>query len=104
MPYQSMPPTYLAVQWNGDNVAECQEFYERWWPQDPPPPEWQTWTPAPAFQHNPDDDTLIVKSHGLVSVGDWLVNGGTWVDDGTWNRAPEVVTDAAFQAKYTPTP
>jgi hypothetical protein len=102
MRYRSAPPTYEALQWTGDNVEECQEFYRSWWPQDPPPPEWMTDPPPPQFQHNPDDDTLIVKYHGVVNVGDWFVNGGTWVPGGVWDRAAEVVTDTVFGQKYTP--
>lgn len=101
MPYRINEPVYQAVQWNGDNVAECEDFFNQWWPEDPPPPPWQDPPPPPPFQYNPDDNTLVIVRYGPVPVGHWMVNGGTWWDDGSWINAPEILSDDMFSQKYT---
>jgi len=100
MSYTETVPTFEAIQWTGDNVEDCQTFFETWWPQDAPPPPWQTWTPPPPFQYDPDSNTLNVKGY-VLNVGDWMVNGGSWGDPNVWVRSPEVVMDSTFQLRYS---
>ena len=100
MPYAARPPAYEAVQWNGQNVAECEAFFLAWFPQPAPPAPPPAWQPPPPFAHDPDANTVTISPGYTLNVGDWMVNGGTWGPSSAWAGAPEVITDVQFEAKY----
>lgn len=102
MAYKASDPTYEAVQWNGENVEECETFFLAWFPQ-PPPPRPDMPPPPPPFQHDPETNMLNVIGY-LVNLGDWLVNGGTWVEGGMWAGSPEVMPNDVFVVKFSATP
>lgn len=98
MSYVARPPLYEAIQWDGTNAAECQAFYEAWFPQPAPPRPGEPVTPN--FQHDAETSTLTLAPGYLVQVSDWMVNGGTRPPDPSWAGSPEVVQDSTFQLKY----
>jgi hypothetical protein len=100
MPYQAVPPTHESIQWDGGNVEDCHAFHLAWFNQPAPPPPPPMSQPDPPFRHDEEMDTLVTRE-GTLAVGDWLVNGGTWVEDGPWAGQPEIMTDADFQVKFT---
>lgn len=100
MSYIANPPSYEAIQWLGNNVEDCQAFHLQWFPQPAPHPDWDPSPVVPPFAYNVEDQTLLLHGGYLVTVGDWMVNGGTWGPHSAWAGVPEVSPDVVFQEKY----
>jgi hypothetical protein len=101
MSYTMRRPTYEAIQWDGENVDDCQAFHLQWFSQPPPPPPWQSDPGSPPFAHDADAHTLTIHPGYTLAVGDWMVNGGTYPPDQAWAGTPEVVSADQFSVKYS---
>jgi hypothetical protein len=101
--YTRVEPVFDAIQWTGDNVAECEAFRMEWFPVSPQQPDDPS--PQPAFWHDEETQILGISPGGyVVNLGDWLVNGGTWAPGLSWAGAPDVIPDAVFQVTFHATP
>lgn len=90
MPYQMLPPTYDAIQWNGSNTQDVLAQADAWF---------SCW-PGQHAAHDVDAGLITTCNGYQLALGDWLVSPGSWGPGTPHEGFPEVVQDAVFQVKY----
>lgn len=84
-------PIATALQFDGENVGECLAFAE----------QWLSGFPGEQATYNPDSQVITTARGYPVNVTDWLIGPAWWGTVQTATTA-EIVSNALFEAKYTP--